>query len=586
MIKPEKKITRSALAATLWAMFATPAMAQSVGFLMPSYAQSPVAAEPSQPTATNRPSQASATSSASPGSVNPAVPQATAAVPASAAPATAAAPRQGSILPVVFSGPLDRLAKTFQKPGEELPPPAPTIRDAITQDAEAAAVAKAQDGVIRLTQPTELTPPADGFGAVAEPPPVMVQGPTAVAAQASAAASAAPAAAYVQTPAPPTVTVNAPAENLPPGQKSVVTESSVVHPAETTLVEPFPEEEYGYGIFKPVHHFWGKCFHAGLFGGVEGVFLAPSGDVNQSVTFTDLVNDTSISQDTEFGLGAGFRTWVGLRAGHSGFRATYFQLRNQYGQTDGVRELIKDDTFSSQYDIDASIFDFELFHEFCLNECGDSILYATLGARYAEIERAALTVGAGNEGNVDLYGLAHGATAMEGWGLTSALGGVHALRFGWLTAHHYPGYCPPEGCSSINFPWAFVWEVRGAVLQAETRASALTEAQAFKADPSAISYSRDQAFGNWDGNLAMGSLQLGLQYSKHIHCCPSVLSFASGFEGQLWQLGDVNARSNSFAGLEGELSGVPFGGAVRSEAEANGEDLALLGFFVRVGLSY
>lgn len=560
MIKPEKKIIRTALATTLWAMSATPALAQSGGLLMPSYVPAPAVVEPSATFNGNRRGQDPSTAA---GAVAPAPSEGTANTGTG----------QGPIVPAAFNGPFERLAKAFQKPSEELPAPTgePSIRDAITREVEEAEASKAQDGVIRLTQPTELTAPGDGFGAAVEPPPVMIQGPMSS-----------------RTLAPSEIRgiANAPVENLPAGERAISTESGVVYAPEATLIEACPEDEYGYGIFKPVHHFWGKCLHAGLFVGAEGVFLAPSGDVNQSVTFTDLINDTSISQDTEFGLGAGFRTWVGLRAGHSGFRASYFQLRNQYGQVDGARELIKDDTFSSQYDIDASIFDIELFHEFCLNECGDSVLYATLGARYAEIERAAMTVGAGNEGNVDLYGLAHGATAMEGWGLTSALGGVHALRFGWLAAHHYPGYCPPEGCSSINFPWAFVWEVRGAVLQAETRASALTEAQAFKADPSAISYSRDQAFGNWDGNLAMGSLQLGLQYSKHIHCCPSVLSFASGFEGQLWQLGDVNARSTSFAGLEGELSGVPFGGAVRSEAQANDEDLALLGFFVRVGLSY
>ena len=560
MIKPEKKIIRTALAATLWAMSATPALAQSGGLLMPSYVPAPAVVDPSVTASGNRRGQNLASGSNA-GNLAP------------AGGTASAGPGQGAILPVAFGGPFDRLAKAFQKSGEELPAPTgePTIRDAITREVAEAEAAEAQQGVIRLTQPTELTPPGDSFGTAVESPPVFVQGPIAT---------------RVLAPGEVQGNANASMESLPAGERMIPTQSGVVYTPEATLIEACPEDEYGYGIFKPVHHFWGKCLHAGLFVGAEGVFLAPSGDVNQSVTFTDLINDTSISQDTEFGLGAGFRTWVGLRAGHSGFRASYFQLRNQYGQVDGARELIKDDTFSSQYDIDASIFDVELFHEFCLNECGDSILYATLGARYAEIERAALTVGAGNEGNVDLYGLAHGATAMEGWGLTSALGGVHALRFGWLTAHHYPGYCPPEGCSSINFPWAFVWEVRGAVLQAETRASALTEAQAFKSDPSAISYSRDQAFGNWGGNLAMGSLQLGLQYSKHIHCCPSVLSIASGFEGQLWQLGDVNARSTSFAGLEGELSGVPFGGAVRSEAEANGEDLSLLGFFVRVGLSY
>lgn len=560
MIKPDKTLLRTALATTLWAMATTPATAETGAFLMPSFAPTSAIAEPIPPIGANR------------RGVLPAPGQ----LPNDYANATNqpanSVPGQGSVSPVAFSAPSDSAATSSQPPGGQLPPPADssTMRDVITQETAAAA---AQEGVIRFTQPAELAAPTDGYAAAAaaDPQPVVVQGRTLQAPQASAQSIANPSFAV---------------EDLPAGEKTGDTGGGVVYTPEATLIESCPEEEYGYGIFKPVHQFAGSCLHAGLFGGVEGVFLAPTGDVSQSVTFLDLLNDRSVTQDTEFGLGAGFRTWVGLRAGHSGFRASYFQLQNQYGRVDGVRELIKDDTFSSQYDIDASIFDFELFHEFCLNACGDSILYATLGARYAELERAALTVGAGNEGNVDLYGLAHGATALEGWGLTSALGGVHALRFGWLAAHHYPGYCPPQGCSSIDFPWAFVWEVRGAVLQAETRASALTEAQAFKADPSAISYSRDQAFGSWDGTVAMGSLQLGLQYSKHIHCCPSVLSFASGFEGQLWQMGDINVRSTSIAGLEGELSGVPFGGAVRSTAEASDEDLALVGFFVRVGLSY
>lgn len=357
------------------------------------------------------------------------------------------------------------------------------------------------------------------------------------------------------------------------------------------LAAGFDESERDFSLFEPLRKFGNGCLQAGLFVGYETTYLTVVGDSSQTVTLNDLLQGNSVSQEADAGLGLGFRTWAGLRSGNSGFRVAYWGFEEGYSSPSDAIGSLDNTLFATGYNLRAKTVDAELFQQFCLPGgypgSRDSSLYTSLGVRYAELERSAHTFGRGTVGDADvgfadLAGEAYGATTLEGWGLTASIGGSHALRWHWLHARHAPGYFAPEGCSPIMHPWSFVWGIRGAVLEADTQASALTEARAISfGDPNFAQLSDFDA-DSWEGTVAMGHLQLGLEYRRHLRWCPSVLTVAAGFEGQYWETGDGNARSQSSVGS----FPLPSNGSVVATAEANDGNLGLIGGFFRAGLSY
>jgi len=586
-----KDVKRRALALWLFAAAASPVAAQTSGFLMPSlgpaaswdqpieesellpvaYAQEgetlPVPRK--QPTlrdVINRPESAETPSQGVPSAGIELVP------PTRPTPALPAGSSQyGEIVapPVIVEGearetPAPPVSSPRTIPAESIVSPEPSAPLAAPQLSNPL---PPPPTTVPRQEPSGTPPPRANASSQTGSPPTTGPGKAAASANGTPAANL-PTSSGVTTPA--TVTTE------------VVTESS-------TLAAWFNDAQRDFSLFEPLRKVGNGCLHAGLFVGYETTYLTVVGDSSQTVTLSDLLQDRSVSEETEVGLGLGFRTWAGLRSGNSGFRVAYWGFEEGYSSPSGVLRPFDETLFSTGYNLQAMTVDAELFQEFCLPGCHpgsrDSILYTSLGVRYAELERSAHTLGLGTAGSVDLLGLAQGAMTMEGWGLTASIGGSHALRWHWLQARHAPGYFAPEGCSPIMHPWSFVWGIRGAVLEADTSLSALTQAQAnWTVDPDIADQSRDLETGTWEGTVAMGHLQLGLEYRRHLRWCPSVFTVAAGFEGQVWETGDATARSQSGAGVAGILP--PFGGNVVATAEANDGNLGLVGGFFRAGLSY
>lgn len=434
----------------------------------------------------------------------------------------------------------------------------------------------------RLSPPAS---PATGSrrGANATPPSRNNANPTTSSPQAVGSPTASSPTANAPTASPGKVT----ASETEPTSAEVATSSVVTTEVVTQsdmLAAGFDNSQRDFSLFEPLRRFGNGCLQAGLFVGYETTYLTVVGDSSQTVTLSDLLLDTSVSQETDVGLGLGFRTWAGLRSGNSGFRVAYWGFEEGYSSPSDAIGPLGDTLFATGYNLQAKTVDAELFQQFCLPGAypgsRDSSLYTSLGVRYAELERSSHTLGRGTVGDVDLAGEAHGATMLEGWGLTASIGGSHALRWHWLHARHAPGYFAPEGYAPIVHPWSFVWGVRGAVLQADTNVSALTEARAISFAGPSFTQLSDFDADSWEGTVAMGHLQLGLEHRRHLRWCPSVLTVAAGFEGQVWETGDATARSQSAANL------FPPNERVVATAEANDGNLGLIGGFFRAGLSY
>lgn len=225
---------------------------------------------------------------------------------------------------------------------------------------------------------------------------------------------------------------------------------------------------------------------------------------------------------------------------------------------------------ASSYRFSATTVDLELFQDFCFPL---STVRATLGGRYARMQRRGLASGFGELGGANVHALSHGATEMSGWGLTASLAGQRPIC--WLD------HCGDQHRGIRSRPhWSLLWAVRGAVLASQAEASAHTEAQV--SGDQAVAQSIDGAIGAWDGTTVHGQLQLGLQYARPLACFPANMIIASGFEGHLWQTGKVAAESESVAFLAG--SPPDFGAQALARSTANGRDIALAGFFFRVAL--
>jgi hypothetical protein len=213
------------------------------------------------------------------------------------------------------------------------------------------------------------------------------------------------------------------------------------------------------------------------------------------------------------------------------------------------------------------VYDVELTQRMCWHDCR---VYASFGARYANIERNKTIVGYGDVGDVSVTGLAMGANEMNGCGVTYSLAGVTPMR----------QCCMPCG-------WYWYYGVRGSTLWADTSASALTDATAVvnSDNITATANSRDKAFAAGDDMcLYAAEVFAGVQYEQCLCCIPASLFFRAGFEYQHWETGDVRAQSSSFAFLAG---GPPvFGGRVDAFSRAHDGDLDLIGFAIAAGLTY
>jgi hypothetical protein len=342
--------------------------------------------------------------------------------------------------------------------------------------------------------------------------------------------------------------------------------------------EPTPSEgdvtvvEEGFDSLDQPNHLWGdvrnlcgSCCQSGLYMGVEGLYLAPFDEPEQRVTFTDLVTSGSHSGASNPSLGTGVRTWIGMQDCGRGFRISYTHFGNENIEPIPSVPINGQPSFLETYYLNTDTVDVELTHsfDFCTSE-----YEASLGARYASLERNSTTVGYGTVGDVNLLGVAMGANEIEGAGFTGMLSGRK-----------------PLGC---NCGWHAFWRYRGSLLWADSTASVLTEGNAVIKAPigaaAANSQDRASASKDHDETVFISELQLGVQFCQPLCCSPALFFFRVAVEYQLWRTGDVFAESNSFASLAG---GPPlFGGQVDATSKAHDGGLDMFGLVIGTGITF
>ena len=370
---------------------------------------------------------------------------------------------------------------------------------------------------------------------------------------------------------------------LPPGQPVTAGPQWSAGPEsqEDAVYEPIASSDEWFSIEThpgvighKLHGVLGIIANHGILAGVQGTFLAPIDDGLQAVTMTDLRTDQSYTEESHPGLGGGVRTWLGLQSGKTGFLGTYWGFETAGYAAEPMFIGKGSHGFTRNYWLRANTLDLEFFQHFCLSTC---TIQASLGVRYAELQRVSTVMGSGEVGDVSLMGHARGASSLEGWGVTAALAGNIPMKR-WF----HPDSCCPS-------PWSFFWRIQGAVLNADTKVQAITQVHAVPPVKTfGAAYSYDEAAVVWSGNVGMGSLQLGLNYAHPLALmvCPAFLNLHAGFEGQIWQTGRGMAVSESNAFLAGYLDHASFGGEVEAYSKVNPSNVELVGFFIGVGLSY
>jgi hypothetical protein len=303
-----------------------------------------------------------------------------------------------------------------------------------------------------------------------------------------------------------------------------------------------------------------NCCNLGLEVGVEGVFLAPIGEPEQSVYLTDLGSNSSVFGESTPGLGAGIRTWIELQKNDRGLRARYLYFGNAVALSDPEFVVPADPGFIQSYNLDANTLDLELTQQFCLCE---HQLETSFGGRWARLNRSSTVTGFGTVGGTDVQGFAYGANETEGAGFTSSIGGRRAI------------FC--------DGGWNFIWGFRGSFIWADSTTAVLTDVTA--AQGATVARSRDSAFAGTEAeDLFILDLTLGVEYESCIKCCcrEANLFFRTGFEYQWWDTGSPFAESYSFAGVGGP------GGSGLVEAFSYGHDgdLSLIGFFLGGGIRF
>lgn len=357
--------------------------------------------------------------------------------------------------------------------------------------------------------------------------------------------------------------------------EAVPVDSNEITSEEGAYMQLEGEDYYQLGLLGQACHsgaIW--CSRAGIIGGVQGTFLAPTKDSMLSVEMLDIVDNNRTIEESDFGFGGGVRTWLGIQSENVGFRAVYWGYDNNHYQPDEDVNGIGSAGFSNNYFLGANTLDIEMFNNYCF---GLSTVRASLGARYADMERQAMILGRGKVGDVGLLGIASSQANLEGWGVVAGLEGNVPLR-PWFRDPN----CGPGPCN-------FFWKVQGSGLAAETKAVAVTQVHVVPtSELFATAYSRDEAFAGSDATLLNGMLQLGLNYRIPLSRCarPAFIDLLWAFEAQTWQTGEAAARSKSNAFLAGLYEGREFGGAVEAKSDTNPSDIGLYGFVFGASLNY
>lgn len=390
------------------------------------------------------------------------------------------------------------------------------------------------------------------------------------------------------------------------------TESSSEEEAESTEEES-PEEESppeavegdsnkrmiselvgsGYGFF-------GSVFDSGFYVANEFTFLTPKTVGNVKVGVTDMLEETTVSQDTDAGMGFGNRLTMGVRGRNAGLQCQYWTFASDQVTSESWHDYQPIPRFITSSSAALETVDLEITQRHALFGCQ---LESSFGGRYAEYdgqESAALVDQLHD--SLELTGLARATRYLRGAGPTLGLSGRKNLRlsFGENASDLLPhmecddcgletcvGSCDSWRCAHPSFPWSLYWNGRIAWLWAEESSGTVTEATVNYdgGDGGATTArSRDKAliFDDRDSSIFTLGFQIGIEYIRPVFS-RSQLMARVGFEYQHWDLGKNIAESQSFAFLSDNTN---FGGRVDALAKSDRNYLELSGFTLLVGLNY
>lgn len=303
------------------------------------------------------------------------------------------------------------------------------------------------------------------------------------------------------------------------------------------------------------------CAQEELTFGTEGTYLGVIGEGNnQLVIVDDLTGETAVS-DSQIGFAAGQRFWLGVEDNGVGIVGEYWMLGSRL--IDATYDYVppSDIAFQSNYMLDLHVFDLLYFHEFCCHGC---ILRASLGGRYADLDRAITLTASGKSGGVFINGNTRSNYDSDGFGGIAILSGSTPIR------------C--LGGQRECYNWSFFWEFAGSILQTNAVVQGRSAVNAFHSDGSSeFSNGVDEDHVFWDGITANGMVQLGIARTFRI---PNKRCFGNlffGFEGHIWETAAVEVTTLAQASVEAQ-GNADFGASIRGATLSNPNNLALAGF--------
>lgn len=349
----------------------------------------------------------------------------------------------------------------------------------------------------------------------------------------------------------------------------------------------------GYG-------FLGSVFDSGFYFANEFTFLAPKTVGSVKVGVTDMLDESTVTEQTDAGLGFGNRLTLGARGRSAGLQCQYWTFASDQVTSESWHDYRPIPRFVTSNASALETVDLEITQQHVLFGC---LLESRFGGRYAEYDgQDSATVVDQLHDSLELTGVARATRHLRGAGPTLGLSGRKNLRIGF--GKHASELLPNMDCDSCGvetcmgdceswrtaypcFPLSLYWNGRIAWLWAEESSGAVTEATVNYdggEGGASTARSRDKAliFDDRDSSIFTLGFQVGLEYTRPVFTRSQLLARV-GYEYQHWDLGKNIAESQSYAFLS---DGTNFGGRVDALATSNRNYLRLSGFTLSVGLNY
>ncbi|MGC6441300.1 MAG: hypothetical protein ACON4H_01465 [Rubripirellula sp.] len=349
----------------------------------------------------------------------------------------------------------------------------------------------------------------------------------------------------------------------------------------------------GYG-------FLGSVFDSGFYFANEFTFLAPKTVGAVKVGVTDMLDESTVTEQTDAGLGFGNRLTLGARGRNAGLQCQYWTFASDQVTSESWHDYRPIPRFVTSSASALETVDLEITQQHVLFGC---LLESRFGGRYAEYDgQDSATVIDQLHDSLELTGVARATRHLRGAGPTLGLSGRKNLRIGF--GKHASELLPNMDCDSCGvetcmgdceswrtaypcFPLSLYWNGRIAWLWAEESSGAVTEATVNYdggEGGASTARSRDKAliFDDRDSSIFTLGFQVGLEFTRPVFTRSQLLARV-GYEYQHWDLGKNIAESQSFAFLS---DGTNFGGRVDALATSNRNYLRLSGFTLSVGLNY